>query len=164
MLVTRFHGRRALAAGLIALTAGLASCAPHGATGSPTARAAASSAQSPLASATRRPSHSPPASASPDASVPPLPAGFPVPDRLEPVPLPRDEPGLIARWTTMRPGPEIYDYFVRELPDAGFRIAGLYPGGAAAIIRFRLASGAVWQVVLSGDAGSTRIDVRLDRR
>jgi hypothetical protein len=80
------------------------------------------------------------------------------------VAMPEDDRGLIGRWTTDRDGSVAYDFFVAALPAAGYPIVRLYPGDAAAVIRFRAHDGAAWQVALHpGGAGSVAIEVRLDR-
>lgn len=105
--------------------------------------------------------------ASPSTSAPqriPLPPGFPVPAGAAPVPMPDDDPGLIALWTTDLPGSGAYDFLLNALPAAGYRIVAVYPGGAVAVIRFSLPNGALWQVVTrGGPEGSVAIEVRLDR-
>ena len=93
-----------------------------------------------------------------------LPSGFPVMEGAVPMPLPRDDPGLIALWESDRQGSAAYDFYVVALPAAGYRVIGLYPGGEVALIRFATAGGAVWQVVVHGaPGGRVAIEVRLDR-
>jgi hypothetical protein len=105
---------------------------------------------------------------SPSTSPPqriPLPGGFPVVPGAVQVAMPNDDPGLIGLWTTDLPGSGAYDFFVNALPAAGYRIVAAYPGGGAAVIRFSLPDGAIWQVVTrAGPDGSVAIEVRLDRR
>ncbi len=80
------------------------------------------------------------------------------------VPTAVDDPGLIAVWQSDRAGSAAYDYYVHALPAAGYPIVGLYPGGAVALIRFRVPDGQVWQMVARGMAdGTVAIEVRLDR-
>jgi len=120
---------------------------------------------------------SPPADTSPQTSSPflssdpsgsaavrrPLPSGFPVMPGAAPVPMPRDDPGLIALWESDQAGSVPYDFYVQALPAAGFPIVGLYPGGEVALIRFRV-EGEVWQMVAHGTAeGRVVIEIRLDR-
>ena len=135
------------------LVASLASaCAPARGSASPGA-----SGPSPPESVTAA------ASTSPAARIP-LPSGFPVPPGALPVPLPSDDPGLIGLWSSDRVGSAAYDFYLRALPDAGYRIVAVYPGGAAALIRFGLAGGAIWQLVLhAGPNETVAIEVRLDR-
>ena len=153
--------RSLLALTMLALAAAVGACSGPGAPASASAISSgsewtAASASEPAASA------SAPIS-SPRPTFAELPDDFPVPAGVDPIPLPDDDAGLIARWTTSRPGPEMYQFYLHELPDAGYSIVGRYPGGAAAIIRFDAGEGVVWQVVLTGDTASTRIDIRLDR-
>jgi hypothetical protein len=94
----------------------------------------------------------------------PLPRGFPVLPGAVPVGLPSDDAGLIGLWTTDLLGSAAYDFYVKALPAAGYRIVAVYPGGAAAVIRFSLPDGAIWQVVTrAGPRESVAIEVRLDR-
>ena len=80
------------------------------------------------------------------------------------VPMPEDDAGLIGLWESDQAGSAAYDFYVEALPAAGYPIVGLYPGGAVALIRFRVPDGEVWQVVARGTAdGMTAIEVRLDR-
>ena len=61
-------------------------------------------------------------------------------------------------------GSAAYDFYLSALPTAGYRIVGAYPGGAAAVIRFNLPDGAIWQVVIRGGADeAVVIEVRVDR-
>jgi hypothetical protein len=93
-----------------------------------------------------------------------LPNGFPVMEGAVPMPLARDDPGLIALWESDRLGSSTYDFYTGALPAAGYRVIGLYPGGEVALIRFLAAGGAVWQIVVHGAAdGRVAIEVRLDR-
>lgn len=81
-----------------------------------------------------------------------------------PVPMAQDDPGLIGRWESDQAGSAAYDFYVEALPAAGYPIVGLYPGGAVALIRFRVPDGEVWQVVARGIADRmVAIEVRLDR-
>ena len=94
----------------------------------------------------------------------PLPSGFPVVPGAAPVPLPDGDPGLIALWESDTAGSAAYDFYIDALPAAGYPIVRLYPGGAVALIRFRVPDGQVWQMVARGMAdGSMAIEVRLDR-
>ena len=95
---------------------------------------------------------------------PPLPPGFPVLPGALAAPLPQDDPGLVAAWTTDLHGAAAYDFYVSALPTAGYPIVGLYPGGEWVIIRFRLADGAAWQLLVHGTLADTvEVEVRLDR-
>jgi hypothetical protein len=110
-------------------------------------------------------SDAPVPSGAPESSEehPPLPSGFPVMDGAVPMPLPPDDPGLIARWESVEAGSAAYDFYVAALPAAGYQIVGLYPGGGVALIRFRV-QGEIWQVVTHGATdGGVAIEVRLDR-
>jgi hypothetical protein len=100
----------------------------------------------------------------PAAERTPLPSDFPVMPGATPVALPEDDPGLIGLWQTDRVGSAAYDFYASALPDAGYPIVGLYPGGDVALIRFTVAGGAIWQVVVHGSGeASAMIEVRLDR-
>lgn len=112
---------------------------------------------------------SPPASSAASASATPaervrLPSGFPTLTGAVPVPLPSDDPGVIGLWNSDLFGSGAYDFYVRALPAAGYRIVASYPGGAAAMIRFSMPDGAMWQVVMrAGPHETVAIEVRLDR-
>lgn len=78
--------------------------------------------------------------------------------------MPVDDPGLVGLWVTDLAGSAPYDFYLSALRAAGYPIVGAYPGGAAAIIRFMLPDGAVWQVVVRGGPDAiVIIEVRLDR-
>lgn len=92
-----------------------------------------------------------------------LPIDFPVMDGAARMPLPPDDPGLIALWESAEAGSAAYDFYVASLPAAGYPIVGLYPGGGVALIRFRV-QGEIWQVVAhAATDGKVAIEVRLDR-
>lgn len=94
----------------------------------------------------------------------PLPSGFPVMPGAVAVTLPQDDPGLIALWESDRIGSAAYDFYALALPEAGYPVVGLYPGGEVALIRFSLPGGEVWQVLAHGvPEGGLEIEVRLDR-
>jgi hypothetical protein len=113
---------------------------------------------------TGTPRGSAPASATASPRVPDtLPAGFPIPRRVIEAPRPRGDEAVLARWRSDASGATIYRFYRRALPAAGFPIVGSYPGGAVAVVRFRSPAGAIWQIVLTGDASVTRIEVRLDQ-
>jgi hypothetical protein len=81
-----------------------------------------------------------------------------------PLPLPRNDPGLIGLWESDQAGSAAYDFYVEALPAAGYPIIGLYPGGQVALIRFGLPEGEVWQMVAHGmPEGRVAIEIRLDR-
>ncbi len=127
-------------------------CSPGAA--SPSARASAP-ATGPSASPTDAPSS--PARA-------PLPSGFPVLAGAVGVAMPNDDPGLIGLWSSDAQGSAAYDFYAAALPAAGYPIIGLYPGGAAAALRFRVSDGAIWQMVArDGGNGTVAIEIRLDR-
>lgn len=85
--------------------------------------------------------------ASTPASAPPLPDGFPVHASME---AQDADAGLTARWTADAPPPEVYDFYLGALADAGYVIDLEAPGGAAAIIRFHAADGTAYQLNFSG--------------
>jgi hypothetical protein len=113
----------------------------------------------------------PPGSAEPRASAGrsifervALPDGFPVLPGAIPVPMPDDDPGLIALWETDQAGSAAFDFYVNALPAAGYPVVGLYPGGEFAVIRFGVPGDAIWQVVTRATPGGrTAVEVRLDR-
>jgi hypothetical protein len=107
---------------------------------------------------------SPSTAAASVAERPPLPSGFPVPAGAVAVGLSDDDPGLIGRWESDAVGSAAYDFYVAELPKAGYRVVGLYPGGEVALIRFSVPDGEIWQVLaLPAPDGRVTIEVRLDR-
>ena len=94
----------------------------------------------------------------------PLPSGFPVLPGAVAVVLPVDDPGLLGLWESDQLGSAAYDYYRVALPQAGYPIVGLYPGGDVAVIRFRARGGEIWQMVAHGAPGGlVAIEVRLDR-
>jgi hypothetical protein len=118
----------------------------------------------PSLAATGTPRASAPPSATASPRVPDtLPAGFPIPHGAIEAPRPQDDEAVLARWRSDASGATLYRFYRRELPAAGYPIVGSYPGGSVAVIRFRAPAGAIWQVVLTGDASVTRIEVRLDQ-
>jgi hypothetical protein len=97
----------------------------------------------------------------PGATESAAPSGFPVMPGSDAVaPLPED-PTLVARWTTAANGAQVYDFFVDALPDAGFEIDQLAPGGEAAIIRLTSPGALQLELSLAADGDGTRIDLRL---
>lgn len=78
-----------------------------------------------------------------------LPDGMPVhPDATE-VASPAGS-GAVAAWNVGADPPDVYDFFLRELPAAGFRVDAALPGGDAAIVRFSSPRGAAYQLDLAG--------------
>ena len=122
--------------------------------------------RSPSAGASARASPSP-ASPGPSASTGdrrPLPGGFPVLPGADAVPIPSGDPGLIGLWESDRLGSAAFDFYATALPEAGYPIVGLYPGGDIALIRFSVPGGGIWQMVAHGtDDCRVAIEVRLDR-
>lgn len=105
-----------------------------------------------------------PSSAASSGARPSLQPGFPVLPGAWPAPLEEQDPDLIAAWTSDQLGSAAYDFYVDALPAAGYSIDGLFPGGDFAIIRFRIADGVIWQIVIDGQIDdAVRIEVRLDR-
>jgi hypothetical protein len=113
------------------------------------------------------PAAEPSVSARPSAPVSeqvPLPTGFPVLPGAVAVELPIYDPDVIGLWESNQLGSAAYDYYVGALPQAGYRIVGLYPGGDVALIRFLGPGGAIWQLIAYGAPdGLVAIEVRLDR-
>jgi len=94
----------------------------------------------------------------------PLPDGFPVLPGAVAVPLPEDDPGLIGLWVSEAVGSAAYDFYAAALPEAGYSIVGLYPGGEVALVRFSVPDGEIWQIMAHGTPdGRLAIEVRLDR-
>ena len=89
-----------------------------------------------------------------------MPDGFPVFPGAESV-TPLVEPGLVARWVAKADGAEVFDFYVRALPAAGFAIEQRFPGGAAAIIRFNVADAQLLDVSLTASGSGTQVDLRL---
>jgi hypothetical protein len=126
--------------GILTLAAGCSGPRP---TAELPSRAPTSLASTPVASPSARPPDSP-------APQRELPADFPVPDGLARVSPTGDPPDLVARWTSTRTGAAIYDEFVAILPEAGYAIRELLPGGAAAVIRIDAPAGGVWELAMFG--------------
>ena len=94
----------------------------------------------------------------------PLPSGFPVLPGAVSMPMPQDNAGLIGLWESDQVGSAAYAFYVAALPEAGFPIVGLYPGGEVALIRFSVPDGEIWQVVSRATPdGRLAVEVRLDR-
>ena len=134
----------------VAIATCLTACATPGATGSLGEAATATSPSSPSAGTSAGVSDTPAA----------VPEGFPVEPGAEPVTPPAD-PNLLARWVTDENGNDVYDFYIEALPDAGFEIEQLVPGGAAAVISFSTPNGEVFDVALTASDGGTQIDLRL---
>lgn len=58
----------------------------------------------------------------------------------------------IAAWSIAAEPPDVYAFYLSELPRAGFVIDGAMPGGDAAAIRFSSAGGDSYQLDLVGHA------------
>jgi hypothetical protein len=147
---------RMLRFGLLLVTAGglMAGCSTSpsssvssapSASASTSATAAASTSDSPVSSQRASP-----------------PAGFPVFPGASEAPVPADDGGVAARWSTGTLGSGAYDFYQRELPRAGFRILGLFPGGGGAVIRFA-ADDVDWQVEITQVNDRTQISLQTDR-
>jgi hypothetical protein len=147
---------RVLRFGLLLVTAGglMAGCSTSpsssvssapSASASTSATAAASTSDSPVSSQRASP-----------------PAGFPVFPGASEAPVPADDGGVAARWSTGTLGSGAYDFYQRELPRAGFRILGLFPGGGGAVIRFA-ADDVDWQVEITLVNDRTQISLQTDR-
>jgi hypothetical protein len=105
-----------------------------------------------------------PAAAATELVRVPLPSGFPVLPGAVAVAMRDDDSGLIGLWESDQLGSSAYDYYVAALPEAGYPIVGLYPGGDVALIRFGAPGGGIWQLVVYGAPdGLMAIEVRLDR-
>jgi hypothetical protein len=91
-----------------------------------------------------------------------LPAGFPVMPDADPSHLPNDA-SVVARWMVPVVGSAAYDFYVKELPAAGFTIVGTYPSERAALIRFRDPRGRIWQLLVELVGDRTQVTVQTDR-
>ena len=91
-----------------------------------------------------------------------LPPGFPVIPHADPSRLPNDA-SVVARWTVPGVGSAAYDFYVEELPKAGFTIVGTYPSERAALIRFRDPRGRIWQLLAELVGDRTQVTVQTDR-
>jgi hypothetical protein len=129
---------------LLTVIAALAACTADGATGTPGVSAVPSS------SVTGPTTTSSPtaAAASPSAAVTEVPAAFPLPAGAVEVPDPTGAEHVLGSWHVEMQGPDLYRFFLAELPAAGFEVVGEYPGGAVAVIVFELESGDRLQVSL----------------
>ena len=90
-----------------------------------------------------------------------VPDGFPLMPGMEPVTHRRPEPGILARWITDADGSAVYDFYVAALPVAGFRVEQLFPGGAAAVIRFRPHDGRLLDLSLTPGIEGTQVDLEV---
>lgn len=107
---------------------------------------------------------SPSPSPSPTASghgLPGIPAGFPVMPGMVADQAAPSETGLIARWTTEANGAEVYAFLQEALPDAGYHVDLLAPGGAVAVIRFTPPDGEQLQIDLGVADGGTVMELRV---
>jgi len=108
-------------------------------------------------------SPSPTFSASGLATLPAVPAGFPLMAGMQPdEPLPA-EPGLIGRWTTSANGADVFAFLQSELPKAGYRIDLAAPGDTVAVIRFTPPGGRQLQIDLAQQGAGTALELRLPR-
>jgi hypothetical protein len=104
---------------------------------------------------------SPAATSDPIASErPSMPPGFPLPDGAQPALLDED-PTVIGHWFVPTLGFDVYNFYVDELPRAGYPIVGLYPGDIGAIIRFDGGS-QILQVMMTGEDNETDLTLRTD--
>ena len=132
-----------------------AACSAPGATADPTS--------TPVASGVASPSTTPVAGTPTEApSLPAVPSGLPVMPGAQAAD-PPTQPGSIAHWTVDAIGPDVYNYYLDALPDAGFAILGRFPGGNVAIIRFATPDGDRFDLALvgEGDRDQVRISLRL---
>ncbi len=134
----------ALMAGCSTVPSSSVSSSPS-ASASTSATAAASTSDSPVSS-----------------QWPSPPAGFPVFPGASEAPVPADDSGVAARWLTGTLGSGAYDFYQRELPRAGYRILGLFPGGGGAVIRFAV-DDVEWQVEIIQVSDGMQISLETDR-
>jgi len=121
-----------------------------------------SAASSPILSNPPPPSATATDGPTPSEFVPTLPPDLPVMPDAQPGRLP-DDASVVARWTAPVFGSAAYDFYLQALPDAGFTIVGSYPSERAALIRFRDASGRIWQLLAELVGDRTQITVQADR-
>lgn len=120
----------------------LGGCAGPGSTATGTATAPAASAhQSPSREASEQ------AASESSTPLPPMPAAFPVHPSMQET---EAEARYIASWTSDAVPPELYAFYLEELPGAGFVIDLEGPGGEAAIIRFHAPDGTAYQLDMVG--------------
>ena len=102
---------------------------------------------------------SPPATAPDSGPSPPalvIPVALPVfPGALAAEPT---NPWAIAAWAVDAQPPDVYGFYVAELPASGFLVEQAGPGGDVAIIRFSSADGTSYQLDLTG-AGPVHIQL-----
>jgi hypothetical protein len=146
---------RLLLTGLLLVAAGLmAGCSTT---------PSSSPSSSPFASAATPSTAAASGSDSPVSSQRPSPpAGFPVFPGASEAPVPADAVGVAARWSTGTLGSGAYDFYQNELPKAGYRILGLFPGGGGAVIRFA-ADDVDWQVEIIQVSDRMQISLQTDR-
>jgi hypothetical protein len=108
---------------------------------------------------TAQPSRS--SSASGLRELPGIPAGFPVMPGMQAEEPLRSEPELIGRWTTSSNGSAVFAFLKDGLPQAGYRVDLLAPGGTAAIIRFTPPDGEQLQIDLGQEGSGTFMELRL---
>ncbi len=156
--------RRLLVPGAIALA--LVACAGTGAgTGSPSASASERATAGgpsigglPSSGGTDAATRPPTGTSAPPA----LPPRFPVMPGASSGPLPSG-PGVVARWTVEMVGSAPYDFYLHALPAAGYPIVGRYPTEHAALIRFEVSAGTIWQLLLEEAGDATLVTVQTDR-
>ncbi len=88
------------------------------------------------------------ASPTPGETRPGLPGEMPVHPAADVVQPPPTE--AIGAWTVNADPPEVYEFYLRALPAAGFTIELAAPGGDVAIIRFSAPDGSDYQLDLTG--------------
>lgn len=156
---SRMAGRRGMrqpaAIGLLGLAILLSAC---GVEGHGTAEATALASRPPATAST-----SDPASLQASEVRPALPSGFPVALGAAPQQPPAEDPSVVAQWLLDAVGSGPYDYYLAALPAAGYLIVGRYPAEQAALVRFEIAPGTIWQLLLEGTGNGTRITVQTDR-
>lgn len=120
------------------------------------------STPTPAPSATAGATASLPEPGSPLPSVrPSMPEGFPVPDGAEPALIEPDDQTTIGHWYVPQYGYDLYNFYVDQLPRAGYPIEGVYPGETVAIIRFD-AGDQILQVYMTGSREETDLVLRTD--
>jgi hypothetical protein len=143
---------------------GLAACTGPGSASSPSASSVTSGASvatdaGPSASIT--PSEPEP---SPSAAVAEVPDGFPLPPGAVEAPPPGGVHDPIGSWRVEMSGPDLFAFYLAELPAAGFEVVGQYPGGGVGAIVFELDSGVRLQVTMEAtdDLGSSEFQLLPD--
>ncbi len=148
-----------LVGGMVSMVVLLSAC---GAQGYGTAAATAAATATPSPAAVESHGTDPGPTGATDER-PRLPTGFPVPSGAISEPLPPDDLTLVARWMLDAVGSGPYDYYLEALPAAGYAVVGRYPADQAALVRFEVSPGTVWQLVLEHLEGRTRVTVQTDR-